>query len=320
MKLVTRFTIVSLIVVLTYFFKYKTKELSINNFEKNNLNNITTIISVYFPFPSKHSKDKYARWIKNFVNSVSSPLAIFTDETSKDYILKLKPDLKLHTIFYLYENVWDVLKQLENERNKNYKEKYMLEQYDKDPEKKIHNPNLYGVWNIKAFITNKIAEENPFNSSFFIYTDIGAFRDQIIQDWPDKNFIKSLSNRLKNKVLFGQIQEFTHDPNDFKNSFISLDLIEGGFFAGNKKAIKNFKTSFYNLHDELLEQGIFIGKDQKIMNLYTFKNNKNEVVRMRTWNVSCSKSYDQWFLYQRFLASDTFYQCYDNKFSLLIDF
>jgi hypothetical protein len=60
-------------------------------------------------------------------------------------------------------------------------------------------------------------------------------RDQIIKDWLDKNFIKSLSIRLKNKVLFGRIQEFTYDPNDLMNSFISQDLIEKGFFAGKKK-------------------------------------------------------------------------------------
>jgi hypothetical protein len=58
------------------------KELSIIDFEKYNLKNITTIISVYFPFPSKNSKDKYVGWIKNYVNSVSSQLTIFTDETS----------------------------------------------------------------------------------------------------------------------------------------------------------------------------------------------------------------------------------------------
>jgi hypothetical protein len=306
--------LVSYIIVATFLLDDRTQELS-----KNNHLNTTTIISVYFPFSSKHSKDAYDQWIKNFVNSVSSPLAIFTDESSKGYILKLRPDLKFHAIFYLYENVWDIIKELENERNKNYKHKYMVEQYDKDPEKRIHNPNLYAVWNIKAFITNKIAEENPFSSSFFIYTDIGAFRDQIIPDWPDQSFTELLSLRLRDKILFGQIQEFTYDPNDTMNLFITRDIIEGGLFAGNKVAIKNFKSGFYKLHDELLDQGIFVGKDQKLMNLYAFKNNKNEVVRIRTWNVNCYKSYDKWFFYQRYFASDTYYQCYENKFSLLID-
>jgi hypothetical protein len=59
------------------------KELSIIDFEKYNLKNITTIIYVrIISFPSKNSKDKYVGWIKNYVNSVSSQLTIFTDETS----------------------------------------------------------------------------------------------------------------------------------------------------------------------------------------------------------------------------------------------
>jgi hypothetical protein len=53
----------------------------------------------------------------------------------------LKPDPKDHTIFYLYKNVWDGLKQLKIERNTHYKQKYMLEQHDKDSEKNIQNPN-----------------------------------------------------------------------------------------------------------------------------------------------------------------------------------
>ena len=91
--------LVSYIIVATFLLDDRTQELS-----KNNHLNTTTIISVYFPFSSKHSKHAYDQWIKNFVNSVSSPLAIFTDESSKGYILKLRPDLKFHAIFYLYEN------------------------------------------------------------------------------------------------------------------------------------------------------------------------------------------------------------------------
>ena len=312
--------ILTSVIVGAYFFKYKV-QLSIQLFKNDNLiRNNTTVISVYFQFSSKHSKDEYGKWMNNFLNSVNCSLVIFTDKILKDYILNLRPDLKFNTIFYIYENVWSIMKELEIERNKSYQKIYINEQYDKDPEKNIHNPNLYAVWNIKAYITNKITEVNPFNSHFFIYTDIGAFRDEIIPNWPDKNFTQSLSIRLKDKILFGQIQEFIHDSNDFSDSFILKNLIEGGFFAGNKIAIKNFKNGFYKLHDQLLDRDIFVGKDQKIMNLYAFKTNKNEAVRLRTWNINCSKPYDQWFFYQRFLASDSLYKCFENKFSLLINF
>ena len=279
----------------------------------------TTIISIYFPMKSKHSKTQYEKWIENFLKSVSSPLAIFTDTTSKDFILSITPEIKDFTIFYIYDDVWDILKELESERNINYREKYINEQFDKDPEKNIHSPNLYAVWNIKPHITDKIATKNPFNSSFFLYTDIGAFRDGIIPDWPNDNFIELLGFKLHKKILFGQVADFKYDPNDLLDSFKTRNLIQGGFFFGTQERIRIYKIKFYNLHDELLDKNMFVGKDQIIMNLYSFKTNSKDVVRLRTWNLKCSHSINVWFFYQKFLALDGFYNCSENKFSLLIN-
>ena len=281
--------------------------------------NFTTVITCYFQFKSKHSIDDYNKWMANILQSVSSPLVVFTDIKSKEYILKMRPETKFHTFFYIYEDVWEVMRELEVERNRTYNKKYKQEQFYIDPENNIHNPNLYAVWNIKAFITYEVLKQNPFNSKFFIYTDIGAFRDEIIPDWPDNSFVELLSCKLHNRILFGQIQDFVYNSSDSSDSFITKDLIEGTFFAGSKTAIENFKINFYKLHDELLDKQIFVGKDQKIMNLYAFKRNKNENVRLRTWNVKCSKSYDNWFFYQKFLADIKYFNCYENKFSFLIN-
>ena len=278
----------------------------------------TTVVTIYFPFDSKHSKGEYNEWMKNIIKSVSSPLVIFTNSKSKDYILKIKPEIKYYTLFYIYEDAWDILKELEKERNCSYREKYLFEQLSKDPEKKYHNPNLYAVWNVKVYIMNKIAQENPYNSSSFLYTDIGAFRSEVIPDWPDSNLIESLIFKLENRVLFGQIEDFAYDPNDNTDSFrMKGSLIQAGFVLGTKKAIENYKIKYYEIHDEFLNKGMFVGKEQVIMNFYAFKY-QNEVVRLRTWNINCSKPYDNWFFYQRFLGKDKFYKCFENKFSLFI--
>jgi hypothetical protein len=256
--------------------------------------------------------------MKNIIKSVSSPLVIFTNRKSKDYILKIKPEIKNYTLFYIYEDAWQILKELEKERNCSYREKYLFEQLSKDPENKYHNPNLYAVWNVKTYIINKIAQENPYNSSFFLYTDIGAFRSEVIPHWPDSGFIESLIFKLEDRVLFGQIEDYSHDPNDNTDSFrMKRNLIQAGFVLGTKKAIENYKVKYYKIHDEFLNKGMFVGKEQVIMNFYAFKY-QNEVVRLRTWNINCSKPYNNWFFYQRFLGKDEFYKCFENKFSLLI--
>ena len=118
------------------------------------------------------------------------------------------------------------MKELESERNINYREKYIYEQLDKDPEKNIHNPNLYVIWNIKPHVTDKIATKSPFNSSFFLYTDIVAFREEIIPDWPDNNFIELFGFKLHKRILFGLVEDFIYDPNDFLDLFIKINLIE----------------------------------------------------------------------------------------------
>ena len=280
--------------------------------------NFTTVLTCYFAFKSKFSSTQYRKWMINMLTSVSAPLVVFTDNASKEYISNIRNKTKYHTKFYIYQDIWKIMAGLEFERKMNYKDKYIHRQFDLDPENNVHNPNLYAVWNLKSYMTNKIANLNPFNSSFFIYTDIGAFREEIIPDWPDNGFISQLSCILDNRILFGQIEEYFYDLSDSTDSFITKDLIEGGFFAGSKIAIRNFKETFYKLHDELMDRNIFVGKDQKMMNLYAFKTNRDQVVRIRTWNLKCPK-YDEWFFYQKFLAQKKYYNCSEDKYSLLIN-
>jgi hypothetical protein len=164
----------------------------------------------------------------------------------------------------------------------------MEQQNELDVEKRRHNSNLYAVWNLKSFICHKIAQENPFNSSFFIYTDAGAFRDIVLPGWPDQSFItNSIQKVLGDRVLFGQVANFKVF-NEWR------DVIEGGFFAGSSQALSDFYRNFFFIHDERFEQGLFVGKDQTIMNLLAFKYFNRTVVRLNAW--SCGAN--PWFFYQ----------------------
>lgn len=129
-----------------------------------------SVISVYFQLnKSKHSHDEYLKWLNNFILSVSSPMIIVTD--SKASILDLIKLRKFPTSLYVVNSIWDVMKEISTERNRNYTENYIYRQNSLDREKHIHNPSLYAIWNLKSFISNKIANENFYRSSAFIYTD-----------------------------------------------------------------------------------------------------------------------------------------------------
>lgn len=247
-----------------------------------------TVVSSYFLLKkSKHNSEKYNNWIRNFFTSVTAPLVIFTDNKSIDNdLLKLRENFT--TILYVYESHWDILKEIELKRNKNYSFNYKSIQNDIDPEKRIHNPDLYVLWNMKSFITNKIAKENPFNSLIFIYTDSGAWRQKTLLNWPNIPFIKTVSNIIKDKILFGQISKTNSDKS---SSFPEIELIEGGFYLGTKKAINKFETNFWQIHDERFDKGLFIGKDQTMMNIIS-SIKSNEIVRLQTWNLNCKNAID----------------------------
>jgi len=95
-------------------------------------------------------------------------------------------------------------------------------------------------------------------------------------------------------------------------------IIEGGFFMGNAKAIKNFAINFWDLHDERLKKGFFIGKDETLMNILIFERKPHHFVRLRSQNECIHKYVDVWFYYQYFLASDYFFDCLTKRNELLI--
>jgi hypothetical protein len=283
----------------TFIFSQSETVLSPENLKQTEV----TVVSTYIELDrSKHSVEKYDNWIKNFAVSVRSPLAIVVNQRA---YAKLKPLREnLTTIFYLVDDIWTVMKQNEIERNRSYVTNYLEKQHPMDPERGGHNPNLYGLWNLKSYIVHKVAESNPFGSSFFIYSDAGAWRhDKFPSDWPDTGFItNSLMKALNDRVLLGQVGR-TGAP----------DVIEGTFFAGSSKAVGDFYANFWRMHDKRYEAGMFVGKDQTIMNVVAFESAVDRCVRLQTFDIGCSFGYDVWFYYQKYFSKDKNQHCAEDR-------
>jgi hypothetical protein len=248
----------------------------------------TTVVSIYFELNnSKHSPDKFNKWMKTFAVSVqAAPLAMIVDEKS---FRRFKICRKKYTTkFYVFKDVPTMFREIELERNNSYFEKYMTTQNDLDKEKFRHHPYLYILWNSKSFIANKIAQENPFNSSYFLYTDMGAFRSRSFTNWPDTKFISNeLGKALNDRIMFGDINEYG-SLKDVRS------LIEGTFFFGSSRAVRDFYNHFWEIHDKRFKQGLFVGKDQDLMERIAFQSYNTSVVRLQTWNFPTNS----WFYYQ----------------------
>ena len=90
------------------------------------------------------------------------------------------------------------------------------------------------------------------------------------------------------------------------------DLIEGTFFAGSMKAIEDFATQFYFIHDIRFDKGLFIGKDQTLYNIFV---TQKATVRLNAFKNDCA--FNEWFFFQIWLAKDSQYKCSIPKFDLL---
>lgn len=321
-------TLIISYVFICYFLHSIDKLLKTNNIPKNQIQklslekskefydngrNYVTVVAMYFKLnQSKYNTSVYDKWIRNFLKSVSSPIVLFTDPNSENMILKARGNLPIH--LNIYKDIWAVMNLLEIERNRNYTNNYKIYQYQIDPENYRHNPDLYAIWNLKTFMTYYASKENIFNSNFFIYADAGGWReDDLIHDWPNIYAVKQINSILFDRILFSQIDKTV------RNIYSpSSDIIEGGFFAGSKKAIQTFYNLFYDLHDKLWDKGWFIGKDQRMMNILTFDKAKKLIVRIRTWGFKCTKNYDPWFFFIYYFANKQDYNCNQERIQLLI--
>ena len=90
-------------------------------------------------------------------------------------------------------------------RNRTYVKEYKEKQWNLDREKKLHSPELYAVWNLKHYLLNEIARQNPFKSKFFIYTDCGAWRNRSFTNWPDNEFVDKVAAKIGDRILYGQV-------------------------------------------------------------------------------------------------------------------
>ncbi len=80
---------------------------STKNQESFNINSSqTTVVSVYFAFNrSKHNQRKYFEWNRDMLLSVSAPLVIFTDHSSRKILMSIRSnESNFKTIFYTYES------------------------------------------------------------------------------------------------------------------------------------------------------------------------------------------------------------------------
>ncbi len=224
-----------------------------------------TIVTCYYRSPSKHSLEAYDAWMTNFLTTVDNEMIIFCDQESYEQIMTLRKPFEDKTEVFIFP--------LEDTYcgNSHYMP-YWQKDIQRDIERSIHNTNLYIIWNEKSMFVQRAMSINPFETDFFMWCDIGCFRNSeemplFQKEWPSAEFLRTAR---KDKMYFLNItpfegRDFTVLSNGLTRSFEYDTRIGATMFLGHKDIFETWIELFYKYMNLYMQNNYFAGKDQNII-------------------------------------------------------
>ena len=253
-----------------------------------------TVVTAYYEIKSKFNKQQYMEWTTTFFK-IKSPIVLFTTAEHVEIMMQLRGTRPLHIIVTPFEELdaWKL-----------YKDKWMA-QHAMDPERKIHSPELYAVWAQKAFFVESAVHQNPFQTEYFFWCDIGAFRDPhlsplILETFPHTRYLEP------HRLLFQSVGSTSFEdrfpkPDGIYGEVISEKWNErrmvGGLWGGGKQACLIWKVRYQAMLERYFDANRFAGKDQQVM--FSAYQMDPSIARV----VQCTKQgIDIWFFLQHLLS------------------
>ena len=221
----------------------------------------TTVVSAFYPLEkSKHGVDRYHRWLQNFCE-IPCLLVLYTDAASAEIIRIARKGLESKTVIIV--RPFNSFRMSSPDMMGLWQRHHTI-----DPEKGIHSPELYAVWAMKQECVRDTIHQNPFNSKWFVWCDVGIQRhphlQTFYQDFPSKCHDICKPNCIT-FLEVGDIPQSYVDrwQQNLPMQFPSPDVtLGGGCIAGDIAAWEEFGSAYERLILEFDKQGRFAGKDQ----------------------------------------------------------
>jgi len=146
-----------------------------------------------------------------------------------------------------------------------------------DREKRRHNPELYAIWTAKPYFLDEGLRNSDIAYDYAFWTDAGSFRDPHSYTlWPDPKRVREVweegskgSGTREEDLLFFPMWGPPHPSMQYWSEGmgpIDNEFSEGSFFGGTPHTIKWWRSLYFTYHDRYLSLGIFVGKDQTLIN------------------------------------------------------
>lgn len=219
-----------------------------------------TIVSAYFRIRSKHSSDKYDKWMRNFL-SIQDSMIIFlsSDKALIDQVWDLRSHANNRTVIVELDLEKLPIAELGSEG-------FWEHQLDIDKEKRIHrSKEVFWIWLSKSWFINQAIRLNFFNSDLYMWSDIGSFRDGRMNH---KTVIQYPSQVPSGRIMFmahrdpiPPLNPIWNDKfHDKQNYYTS-----GSQLVGGKDTWAIYHDKFCQAMDQFLDYGLFIGEDQCVL-------------------------------------------------------
>ena len=133
------------------------------------MNNNITIVSCWYVLKAKFDINLYSQWIDNFFKCVNNcNIIIYTNETSKYMLDK----------YMISDNIKIIILELEDFYNYKYKQQWILNHKNNYLLNNKIGWELNMLWNEKISFVKNSLDNNYFTSDWYIYCDIGYFRNR----------------------------------------------------------------------------------------------------------------------------------------------
>jgi Bacterial protein of unknown function (HtrL_YibB) len=232
----------------------------------------STIVTAYFPTKSKYPQSQYIDWMSTML-SLQDPMIIYTTSDMIPLIYEHRSHAKNRTV--IVPMTLDELPLVQQ-----YPTDVWQAEWDKDPEKKRHaSYQVFWIWLSKSYFLLDATLRNPFESTYFLWSDIGCFRgkkDAAISYWHDKTIMIHTDLIPHDRMLFLA----HHPPNPppttvwWTNKLGDKDHFyhSGTFIAGTQTTIPLFHAAFLETLAGFFTRGLFVGDDQTVVQCTCLQN------------------------------------------------
>jgi len=219
----------------------------------------TTVVTAYFQLKSKYPSEKYDRWMRNML-SIQDAMVIFTSPDLVDTMQHHRSHAKDRTVI--------ISMPLEHvPMAQDFSTEFWQHQLDIDPEQSIHQGfALFWIWLSKSWFVLEAIERNYFDSTIFMWSDIGCFR---MPRYRGKRIIRHIEMIPRHSIL----QMAHHEPNPPPNVTIWNDKYREKqyFYHSGSQAVgyadtwRLFHEEFLKMIQEFIARDFFIGEDQTVL-------------------------------------------------------